>query len=776
MGITPPPVAAATRQRLPPFGPATAVCLLLGALAAVRLPELPPAWLWFGLLLAGVAAWVGGRGALRALGALLFGAGWLLCAAQQGMQARLPVELAGQDLRIEGRVLGLPERGERQQRFLFEIESGEGEAASLAGRRLRLSWFDPAPTVAPGQRWALELRLRRPRGTQNPGGYDFERRALEQRIAATGYVRRALQPEPLAAAGGLDAWRERQSQALADAVPAPGARFVRALALGDTRGLEARDWEVLRATGLTHLLAISGYHIGVVAGFAALLAGLFYRAWPGLGLRLPRPQGAALLALAGALGYAAAAGFTLPVLRALLMVAVALSARLLRRANSTAQSLALALLALLLADPLALLAPGFWLSFLGVAWLLWCLPRGDAAPAWRVLLTAQGVAAIGLLPLTVWFFGQASVLGPLVNLVGIPLISLAVVPLSLLALAGGALGLPGADLAGRLGAWIMDLSWPWLERIADLDGALVWLPEPDALALLLALLGGFWLLLPRGVPGRALGLLLFLPLLLPARERLAPGGFELQVLDVGQGLAVLVRTADHALLYDAGPAFPGGLDAGEAMVAPALRALGVTRLDALVISHGDNDHAGGAESVRRAFPPARAFAPNGWQPERHRTCEAGLAWDWDGVRFAVLHPTPHFPYLGNDSSCVLRIEGAHGSALLPGDIGEVVERRLLRDARAALDADWLVVAHHGSRSSSSPDFIEAVTPRAALVSAGHDNRFGHPHPEVIERLRARGIQALDTGALGAIRVVLDGSGQVAWRRQSQRRLWHEPLR
>lgn len=748
--------------------------LLLGALVVLRLETLPDVWLLVAGVLLGGLLWIARSGPLRLLGATLFGASWLLLVASWVLADRLPEALVGEDLRVEGRVIGLPQAGERQQRFLFDVHSGEAEASVLAGKRLRLSWFGAAPALVPGQVWDLEVRLRRPRGVLNPGGHDFERRALERRISATGYVRRALADKPLRIQPGLDGWRLQQSNALAASISAPGVRFVQALALGDTRGLGERDWEVLRATGLTHLLAISGYHVGVVAGFAALLAGLLYRCWPRLGLWLPRPQGAALMALLAATSYAAAAGFSLPTLRALLMVAAVLSARLLRRPGSPGQSLALALIAVLLFDPLSLLAAGFWLSFLGVAWLLWCLPRGAGAPAWRVLLTAQVVAAIGLLPLTIWFFGQASVIGPLANLVGIPLISLVVVPLSLLSLVGVTISTTAAAVPGALAAWVMDTCWPWLDRAASLDGALLWLPEASLPAMLLALAGGFWLLLPRAVPGKALALLLFLPLLWPAQQRLAHGEAELWLLDVGQGLSLLVRTAEHALLYDAGPSYAGGLDMGEAAVVPALRGLGVQRLDAFVISHGDNDHAGGAAAVRRALAPVLSYTSNGWQPDPPALCESGVAWEWDGVRFAFLHPSQHFPYLGNDSSCVLRIDTASTSVLLPGDISEVVEQRLLRDAADKLDVDWLLVPHHGSRSSSSEAFIDAVSPRTALIPVAHGSRFGHPHAEVVERYRQRGIELASTADSGALRVRLDGGDQVEGRRQTHRRFWHEP--
>jgi competence protein ComEC len=409
-----------------------------------------------------------------------------------------------------------------------------------------LSWYRPQAVPAPGSLWRLQVRLKRPRGSVNPGGFDFERHALERRLAATGYVRDAPGNAELARGGGVDALRLRLSDAIAVAVGNRTGRFVQALSVGDTRGLDERDWEVLRATGITHLIAISGLHVGLVAGFGALLMAALYRLWPAAGLRLPLPQAAAVAALLSAAAYTALAGFALPTVRTLLMIGAALLAVLLRRRGEARQAFALALLAVLLVDPLSLLGAGFWLSFLGVAWLLWCLPREDRAPWWRTLLSAQGVMSLSLLPLTVWFFGQASIVGPLANLITMPWISFVVVPVTLIGTALCLVAEPWAVPFFWLAATLMQWLWAGLEQVADVRGALVYLPPPDWLALLLALVGAFWLLLPRAVPGKALALLLLLPLVWPAQHRPTSGEAELWLLDVGQGLSVLVRTRDHA--------------------------------------------------------------------------------------------------------------------------------------------------------------------------------------------------------------------------------------
>jgi competence protein ComEC len=434
--------------------------------------------------------------------------------------------------------------------------------------------------------------------------------------------------------------------------------------------------------------------------------------------------------------------------------------------------MALAVIALLLFDPLSPLAAGFWLSFAGVAWLLWCLPHEGKKPFLRELLSAQGVATLGLLPLTAVLFGQATWAGPLANLLAIPLWSMVVVPLALLGTVLEALHAGFGEWAWHLAAWCFDWSWMLFSALAHGRFVLWWLPEPRWFALPLALLAAFWLLLPRGVPGKPLALLLWLPLLWPNRDLPKYGEAQLTVIDVGQGLSVLVRTQHHVLLYDTGPAVRDGFDAGERAVVPALHALGVANIDHVVISHSDNDHSGGFDAVRRVVPVGDTYAPNGSPTPAQQICEVGKVWQWDGVKFRFLHPTPHFPYLDNESGCVLRVETAHGAALLTADIGQVVEHMLLRRAAADVRADVVLIAHHGSKGSSSAEFIAATHARLALVTTGYGNRFGHPVPAVIERWQQSGAEVLDTANSGAITVWLAADGlAVRERRVAFARLW-----
>ena len=481
--------------RMPPGSgtrdlPLQALVLLSGACACLLLPRLPPWPLLAAAFAAGFGLWLRwGRG--RLVGVFACGLGLAGLHAASTLAQQLPKSLEQHQFTFEGRVLDLPQREARRTRFAFRVDADASQPAALRGKQLHLAWYDDSkaqPGTRPsrlalhaGSRWRLCATLRAPRGLRNPGGFDGEKQALADRTAATGYLCGAAAAIQLAPGRGIDGWRERLSARIGEAVSGPASRFVRALAVGDTSGIADDDWDVLRAVGVTHLIAISGFHVGIVAGLFALAAALPWCLFPGLGHRIPRQHAAAAAAVLGALAYAAVAGFALPTVRTLLMIGVVSLARLLRRAQRMVDVLAVSMMAILLVDPLAVLAAGFWLSFAGVAWLLWCLPP-SAERSWRAVLRgffgAQAVATIGLLPLGVALFGQASLAGPLANLLAIPWWSLVVVPLSLLGTGLDVLhqGL-GAPL-WRLAAKLFDLSWPVFTKLAESPLALLWLPEP----------------------------------------------------------------------------------------------------------------------------------------------------------------------------------------------------------------------------------------------------------------------------------------------------------
>ena len=766
--------------RTPLFAPPTAVALLAGMLLATRLPQLP-AWGWIALIcVTGLAAWLHGRFALRLAGACLLGAGLLMAQGTWRMQAQLPLAMELREATVSGRIAELPLHETRRTRFDLRVDDTPDQPGALRGRLLRLSWYDayrgqttPGPRHAlhAGERWRMRVKLRAPRGLRNPGAFDGEKQMLLDGIAATGHVRDVDTARRLASPRGIAAWREAMSTRITADDARPSSRFIAALALGDTRGLSQQDWETLRASGLTHLIAISGFHVGLVGLALAALAWALYWLAPGIARHCPRKVAMAGAATFGAFAYLLATGASLPTLRTVLMIAFVAGGAMARRHTGVAQSLAIALIAVLAMDPLSVMRPGFWLSFGGVAWLAWCL-QGMRAGHVRQFVAAQGVASLGLLPLAVAFFAQASMVGPLANLVAVPWWSGVVVPLSLLGTALEMLHAGWGTPVWTLAARAFDLSWPLFAWLADSPLALIWIPQSPVWALPLALFAAFMLMLPRGLPGRWLAVPLLLPLLWPALELPERGEVEMVQVDVGQGLAMLVRTRHHTLLYDAGPAMPDGFDAGERAVLPTLRALGVGRIDTMILSHADADHAGGREAIATALPVGHTLAPPDAPLDDTAPCIAGDAWNWDGVSFRFLHPTPGFPYLRNQSTCVLRIDSPHGTALLTGDIDDLIESRLLRISAADLRADVVGVPHHGSGGSSSEGFVAASHARLALLSAGYANRFRHPRPTVLTRWQDAATAVENSADTGALTVHIGGGGlRWATERRSAPRFW-----
>jgi len=748
------------------FSVATAAALLTGAVAVQALTALPAPRVACALGIVALlvivlcSRW-------RWLGFVLLGAAWTIGRADLALSARLPSAFEGEDIVVSGSVRGLPHAQDDSTRFDFAIHAGERDGIPVpVSGTLRLHWYASekavVPAIEPCSQWRLRVRLKRPRGLIDPGGFDFERYALSEGITATGYVR---EDADNAATGTrrlcVEALRQRISQGIADTLgPGPRSDVLRALAFGDQQAMDEQEWNVARTTGIPHLIAISGLHIALFASFGVLLVRMSWKLAPRLTLRWPAPLIEALASIVFALAYAAISGLGLPTRRALVMIGVLLAANLVRRARAPVQGLAFAVIVLLALDPLCVLSAGFWLSFVGVTWLMFCLGgRADRRSWWHEMISAQGVASLGLLPLTIWFFGQSSLIGPLANLIAVPVVCFLILPLgvagALLQLVVPMFGTPLLELAG----WAMQVLWALLERIAAWPGALWYFPEPAVWAFALAMLGAAWLLLPRGMPARALGVALLLPLLVPARHVLVDGEFEALLLDVGQGLSVVVRTREHALVYDAGARFPSGFDLGDAAVVPALHASAVARVDRLIISHGDNDHAGGAAAVLAAFPQASVSSG---EPERLSVpaiqCLAGEAWNWNGVAFRIVHPHAPLAARNNDRCCVLEVRSGDSALLLTGDITAAVEGEVASVLAPVAAHTLLQVPHHGSKTSSSAAFIAALRPELALVSSGYRNHFHHPNPGVVARYRAAGVALLDTPHSGFadIRFATDG--------------------
>lgn len=783
-------------RELPDGGPlglalVAALCLLLRSRTAGRcVARLPGARRLRRVLAQPVVA-----GTLLLVAVAAASLAWAMLRAQQTLAQRLPPALEGVELVVRGVIDEMPLAASRGWRTSLLLEACEGEVAGCpVGGRLRLHWpagrlaADAGAPFAPGERWRLAVHLKRSVAPRNPGLFDAELRALQEGVAAAGTVRTgagaAVIPRRLDAwvlqPGSLverarDRLRDAMLRALAGADEAVRGVLV-ALVVGDQAAIPAVWWERFNRTGVGHLMSISGLHITMLA---ALGAGAVRRLWR-LPLGVPRSGGAARplaawvsaprAAWAGAtlvaFGYAALAGWGLPAQRTCWMVAAAGCAVVLGRARRIRDVLCTAAAVVCVFDPWAPMAAGFWLSFAAVGAIVWHGARIRSERRWFAdAVGTQLAATIALLPLGVLFFSSVSLVGPLANAVAIPVVSGLVTPV---ALAGGLL----APLPLPLGGWLLTLAalvtdallaaLGWCDR---LPWAAVVLPAPTPTALLLAVLGCAVLLAPWPVPGRAWAAGALLPLLLAPVATPRPGELWITAIDVGQGMAVLVETPAGRLLYDTGPAWSADSDAGQRLLGPWLRSRGIDHLQAIVVSHADSDHAGGALSLLTQLrvdwvasslvddhPVVRA-AP------RHHRCRAGEQWAWGDTRFTWLHPADDEPRVkrgaDNAASCVLRIASPAGSVMLAGDIEAAQEARLVRRTPPeVLRADLLLAPHHGSKTSSSTGFLAAVGPRWALFQVGYRNRFGHPAPAVLARYQDAGIAILRTDRDGAVRVRL----------------------
>jgi competence protein ComEC len=720
--------------------------------------------------------------------------------AAQRLAERLPPALEGQDLVLTGVVAELPRLGPIGTRFVFEVESATMTGAPVdVPRRVWIGWYhgydgealvaSPPQALRAGDRWQLPVRLKQPHGVMNPHGFDLELWLFEQCIRASGYVRPGAALRAAGVAHPVERLRQRVRDAILLRVPdVSAAGVLAALAVGDQAAIERDDWDLFRTTGVAHLMSISGLHVTMFAWLAGALIGRLWRRDARLMLALPAPTAARWGGLVCAAVYALIAGWGVPAQRTVLMIGALVLLRTLGLRWPQPLVLLMAAVVVAVADPWALLQPGFWLSFVAVAMLIASEPVVASAPAaatssrWgrargvaMAGLRTQATATIGLAPLSMVFFQQVSVVGFLANLVAIPLVTLLVTPLVLLGVLVPPLWQPAAWLVQGLTLLLAQLAgWPlavWSAAVAPAWGVAV------------GLFGGVLLLLPLPWRLRLLGLPMLLPLLAPAVDRPAEGRFEFIAADIGQGTAALVRTRSHLMVYDTGPQTSREADAGQRVLLPLLRARGEAAVDLLVLSHRDADHTGGAASLLAGVAvrastssladdhPLRTRLPN------HRRCDAGHRWTWDGVEFEVLHPpaADHaLPLKPNALSCVLQVSATDGRRLLlTGDIEAAQEEALVARLGNALASGVMLVPHHGSRTSSVPAFIDAVAPRVAVVQAAYRSRFGHPAADVVERYRTRGVELVRTDRCGAWSLPAEATRGTC-ERQTFRRYWHHP--
>ena len=749
---------------------ASALSFLAGLLVVQQFSALPGSqWLIVVTVSVGIMAW------LRYWRWLFFVIGvlWAIVFAMIRLSDRLPESLEGINIPVKGIIVDLPEQDERQTRFDFMVT----ESAQKLPSKLRVSWYFPDQAIKAGQHWSFTVKLKRPHGSLNPGGFDYECWLFTQGVGAAGYVRPDSKPVLLgrdSAWTNISVWRQRITDRLSFLLSdSPSLGLIKALTIGDGNGITQKQWDVFRKTGTTHLVVISGSHVGLIAGLAYFLV-LKVWAWTGL-LRWSPQRVAAVAAMLVAVFYAGLAGFSVPAQRAVIMLAVVMLAIILQRNTRPFNTLAVALFVVLVYDPLAVLAVGFWLSFLAVSLIIYVV-AGRLGKSGYLLegIKINWATSVGLSPLLLFFFQQVSLISPLANFIAVPVISLLAVPLSLLAVV---VMFSFPLLASKL-FMVVDTAlqalWWLLVRLAELPLATISHAQPSVWALVFALPGVLLLLAPRGMPARWLSLLMFLPLVFTPANKPKAGSLNMTLLDVGQGLSVVVQTKNHWLVYDVGAKFSAESDMGRSVVLPFLRRQGADKIDSLIISHGDNDHIGGALSLLQGMPTEQVLTsvPQQLSDYSPLMCEAGQSWIWDNVTFTLL--SPQHPFVSdNDNSCVLKIESEQGAVLLTSDIERAAESWLVETYGNHLKANVLISPHHGSKTSSTFEFLQAVQPVYVLIPAGYRNQFGHPHQEVLDRYEKIKAQWLNTADSGAISLgVKNGLWQVQSLRDTESKYWN----
>ncbi|TAK74500.1 MAG: DNA internalization-related competence protein ComEC/Rec2 [Gammaproteobacteria bacterium] len=661
----------------------------------------------------------------------------------------LPKSQEGKPILVTGYVASLPIIDSWQTNFLFQLEP--------SNVLIKLALRDNDQPIKVGEKRQFLVRLKRIHSTQNPGGFDYEAWSLQKGLRATGYVVPSTHNIVFSHAWyhhPVDQLRQRLQEKIKLYLPqSKTSPWLTALIIGERDGVAQEDWQVLRNTGTNHLMAIAGLHIGIMAGLAHFIVSWLWRRNAYLALRLPAQQAGAGAALIIAMVYSMLAGFSIPTQRACIMLTVFILALLSRRPISAWYSWALAIAVVLILNPLSVLTDSFWLSFGTLALIIYGMSARLAPSGWwwkwgRV----QWVIGFGLIPLSLSLFQECSLISFLANSIAIPWLEFLILPFCFLS---------GIFLFifPPIGKWLLIIAdkslsglWLVLTWFAHLHFSSWQQAMPSMSVMMLTIIGILFLLSPAGFPGRWFGVVWMMPLLFYQPNRPANGDFWLTLLDVGQGLSVVVQTKTHLLVYDTGLRLNENFDMGESVVLPYLHTLGTKRIDMMVISHGDNDHSGGAKALLAALPVTslKTSAPEKFPLSITSHCLAGQSWQWDHVNFTFLYPDTAHLDLDNDSSCVLRIDNGQQSVLLTGDIEKSAETILLDQASHQLAATLLVAPHHGSKTSGLPEFIAATHPQFVLYAIGYRNRYHFPNPAVIEAYQAIHAIQLNTVETGAI--------------------------
>lgn len=728
---------------------------LLSLLLILIVPELAPRNLIFRVL-----------GKIRliflALFALTLGFTWSLIYSTNLLSWQLPKNLEKQNIIAEGYIDSLPKYDAERASFTFALEKLNNEQSKT---KILLSWYQNYPSypiLRVGDKWLFTVNLKRPHSTANPGSVDHEAYLLENKIRATGYVvtNKFSQNKFLNSqwySHPIDRLRQYLSWRIKTSLPnSHFSNFIAALSVGDQSGITQSDWQVLRRTGTIHFLIIAGLHIGFVAAFLFFLTRILWQLFSRLCLTIPAPKAAAILALSGAIFYSALAGFSTPTERAIFMLSFFFLGKLSGRNFSVWSSFLVGLFLVTLINPLASLSSGFWLSFVAVFLILFSLEsRINNGTKFVRYSRLQWTLTIGLIPLSLLLFEQASLISFFANLVAVPLLGFVAIPLSLSASIALLINQKLGALLLSLDSKIFAVIWFFLNWLAHLPLSSFIHAIYNPWILLASSLGILLLLAPRAMPCRYLSLVFLLPLFFFTPIRPAYNEVWFTLLDVGQGLATVIRTQHHVLIYDTGPNFSPENDAGNAIVVPFLLTENFKNIDLMIVSHSDQDHSGGAKSILSSLKVNKLLTstPDFFLPYSAEHCYSGMHWDWDGVNFSFLHPQKNTKLSINNASCVLKVTSGTGgkeSILLDGDIEKIAEKELVAQTKSSLRSTILVAPHHGSISSSSLDFIQAVKPNYVIFATGYLNRFKFPSPEVVMRYETLGTKTLNSAETGAI--------------------------
>ncbi len=727
-------------------------------------------------------------------------------------------QLEGETIEVKGYLDSIPKKSEKKQSFDFiitarQISSGQSSPQwdSSFKAKVRLSWYYTHKKLESGQQWQLKIRLKKPNGLLN-GGFDYEKWLYQNRILATGYIREGFQLNAATQSfyqKYLFQLRQNAATKIDNALSEyPYIGLVKALTIGVKDDIKTEQWQMFLRTGTNHLIAISGLHIGLMSTFTWMMVYFLWRSFSFLNLKYPATFIASLAALVTAALYAALAGFAIPTQRALIMLLVVFSAMMFKRDFLPGYVLLVALLAVILFDPLSSLSPGFWLSFWAVAIILLTVSArlgGQSSMKHKLWQFAwlQWAIFIGLLSPLMVLFNQFSILSPFANLFAVPLMSLIIVPLTLIAAALLFLYEPLGLILFHGLEWPVSLLFMVLDRLSQWSNSLLFLAEPSWSVMFMVFVGSIWLLMPKGWPGRGLGLLLILPAFFIEAEKVPQGQIHLTMLDVGQGLAMILRTQNHTLIYDTGDKFSKQFNMADRVIIPYMKKQGMAGVDKLIVSHSDRDHAGSffellqevhIEEIlagepelldKRAVNMKLASNLNSNLIEKKsegfsvKQCLSGQKWQWDNVRFHILSPKPPLENIKNNNrSCVLHITTAtQQTILLTGDIEKKAEKQLLIDF-PNLTADVLQVPHHGSRTSSSLDFLKQIKAEIALFSYGYRNRFRHPSKRVISRYKKMKVKLYNTsnGAIDIKSNMTNNSFSVKEYRVENKQIWHREIK